>query len=774
MIPVKLRRGNLCMVEDRLIMDKLTDRKKNKLMQRLKFFKWIFITVMMVLLLSASAGPVRSAPASISDTFSGLSDPFNLGFVISYNVTGASAEKREVDSFGQVGARRTYSEVRADPNVSTIRVHGTASGKHLTGLSVDGAQPYPGKIIVSVSCGKEKKEVTTPIPVGSSPPYSFDVSVPVPAGSEGHPVNFEITAGMLYPNGYFAIRVVGRGGFGTKTTIPVTAVKITNCPGSLELLVGTNAKLNAAVSPDNATNKKVNWSVDNQAVASISSDGSLTAKAPGTVTVTASSAENPQIKDQCNIRVVDSIIPVTGIKIENCPEFMSPGETITLNATVSPPNATNQLIIWQYHETSGKLHSPGGGGPVLRVTAEEGPFLEVRASSDENIKIFDKCRIPVISVRIEPASLRFAPQVIEDGGSKSEKVSVIIEPPEMLNTFKHFRVIWDHTHDDLVQVVPHGDGTEATIIAFSPSPRDPSQYSEEIAAVIAKVEISDGVEVRPEIFDFIEVAVEFHPVEQVRIFPHRAYTHPRHLPYHNLDGGQELVMEAIVLPRYATDTRLEWSTTNRNAGELIVYPQSADKPFYAAFTAKRGLPVRQDTFIIVKSLSNLEITDYLELRSFGLLGPDKPSEYSGPALSEQERNIIEKPRQDLPEDYTPTISADFSYGVVDNSPILTWDNIKEALWYSSDYLPYKSFVNAVIELNNALACLVTGQYVRAGQHFMNAIKDTCVGLLGPALQVVDHFMTYNYGPFWSTEWWLRIYERREVPVPPIRQLEQIF
>jgi len=62
--------------------------------------------------------------------------------------------------------------------------------------------------------------------------------------------------------------------YGTLQTVTVAAVKITNCPGSLE--VGKSIQLSAAVSPTNVANKKVNWSVDNPAVASISPDGSLT------------------------------------------------------------------------------------------------------------------------------------------------------------------------------------------------------------------------------------------------------------------------------------------------------------------------------------------------------------------------------------------------------------------------------------------------------------------------------------------------------------------
>jgi hypothetical protein len=356
MISVKAGHGNFYKVEGILIVNKLTGRKNKRLMQRLKLFKWTLITVMLVLLLNASAGPVYSARASISGTYT-TSYPDYFDFAIEYNVTGASAKNREPDKIGSFNAHRTYNDVWVDPNVSSIRVHGTAYGRKLTGLSVDNAREYPGKITVSVSCGKEKKEIPISIPVGSSPPYSFDVSIPVPAGSEGQPVNFNITAGMLWPNGYFSISVIGNGGFDSKTPEPkdpdepkpvqVTALRITNCPGQLN--AGQSIQLIAGISPSNATNKKVNWSVNNQEIATIQPNGIITARAEGIIIVTATSAENPKILDQCRITISEPEKDAPTIMITNCPDQLSVGDRGKFKAAVNPsrdPNGKDWRIGW--------------------------------------------------------------------------------------------------------------------------------------------------------------------------------------------------------------------------------------------------------------------------------------------------------------------------------------------------------------------------------------------------------------------------------------------
>ena len=67
--------------------------------------------------------------------------------------------------------------------------------------------------------------------------------------------------------------------------VSVTGVSLDE--SSITLDVGGNKTLTATVTPDNATNKKVRWSSDNEAVATVSEDGVVTAVAGGTAVITA-------------------------------------------------------------------------------------------------------------------------------------------------------------------------------------------------------------------------------------------------------------------------------------------------------------------------------------------------------------------------------------------------------------------------------------------------------------------------------------------------------
>ena len=59
----------------------------------------------------------------------------------------------------------------------------------------------------------------------------------------------------------------------------------------LQLAVGENATLSAAITPENAADKNVTWSSDNETVATVDANGVVTAAAPGSATITVTTAD---------------------------------------------------------------------------------------------------------------------------------------------------------------------------------------------------------------------------------------------------------------------------------------------------------------------------------------------------------------------------------------------------------------------------------------------------------------------------------------------------
>ena len=72
-------------------------------------------------------------------------------------------------------------------------------------------------------------------------------------------------------------------------TVTVTGVTIDPATASIE--VGKTAKLTANVAPDNATNKTVTYKSSDEKIATVASDGTVTAVAVGTANITTTTVD---------------------------------------------------------------------------------------------------------------------------------------------------------------------------------------------------------------------------------------------------------------------------------------------------------------------------------------------------------------------------------------------------------------------------------------------------------------------------------------------------
>ena len=79
----------------------------------------------------------------------------------------------------------------------------------------------------------------------------------------------------------------------TKVTVTTNVESVTLDKTEGVLTVGNTVTVTATVTPDTATNASVTWSSSDEAIATVDSEGKITAVAPGTATITAVSNSNP-------------------------------------------------------------------------------------------------------------------------------------------------------------------------------------------------------------------------------------------------------------------------------------------------------------------------------------------------------------------------------------------------------------------------------------------------------------------------------------------------
>lgn len=86
--------------------------------------------------------------------------------------------------------------------------------------------------------------------------------------------------------------------------VPVTGVSVT---GDSSVEVAKYVQLTASVEPENATNKAVKWSSSDKNLATVDSKGKVYARGAGTVTITATSAENEALSGTFEIIVTPEV-----------------------------------------------------------------------------------------------------------------------------------------------------------------------------------------------------------------------------------------------------------------------------------------------------------------------------------------------------------------------------------------------------------------------------------------------------------------------------------
>ena len=140
--------------------------------------------------------------------------------------------------------------------------------------------------------------------------------------------------------------------------------------------VGGTLNLEAEIEPENATNKNVTWSSDNEAVATVSA-GVVTAVGVGTATITVTTADGGKTAT-CTVTVSEDVISVTGVSLDKNSATLTVGGSVTLAATVSPSDATNKNVSWSTSDpsvanvTNGTVTAIGAGTATITVKTADG------------------------------------------------------------------------------------------------------------------------------------------------------------------------------------------------------------------------------------------------------------------------------------------------------------------------------------------------------------------------------------------------------------------
>lgn len=145
-----------------------------------------------------------------------------------------------------------------------------------------------------------------------------------------------------------------------------------------EIEVGKSIQLNAAISPENASNKNLIWESSDSEIAKVADNGLVIGLKEGKCNVTVKS-EDGNKTDMCEVTVITPFIPVESISIDFEELELFPENSFKITATIFPENATNRNISWSSSDESivtvdkdGYVTGVSEGEATVTVTTEDG------------------------------------------------------------------------------------------------------------------------------------------------------------------------------------------------------------------------------------------------------------------------------------------------------------------------------------------------------------------------------------------------------------------
>ena len=303
---------------------------------------------------------------------------------------------------------------------------------------------------------------------------------------------------------------------------PVTGVTLNKT--SVELTEGDEINLVATITPDNATNKNVNWSSSNPAVAAVN-DGKVTAVTKGSATITVVT-EDGGWKASCVVNVKERTYSVTGVTLDVTSVTLVEGDQTVLNATITPSNATNKNIRWTSSDNGvatvdkGVVTAVKPGVATITVTTEDGGMTATCSVAVE------KRVYPVTGVALDKTS-------VELTEGDETMLTATVAPSYATNK----NVVWS-SNDESVATVQEG-----RITAIKPG------------VAIITVTTEDGgmtascsVTVKERVYPVTGVTLDKSSVE--------------------LKKGETVTLTATVAPDNATNKNVVWSSSDSSIAKV--------------------------------------------------------------------------------------------------------------------------------------------------------------------------------------------------------------
>lgn len=229
----------------------------------------------------------------------------------------------------------------------------------------------------------------------------------------------------------------------TVKSVPVSSISVENLLSEIQL--GETILLKAVVSPDNATDKSLQWTSSDTSILGVDFQGKIYAKAPGSANITC------QAPNGVKADILITVYKVFAEKIETdvASIKLESGKTQKINVTVFPENANNKNYTISVQNPEIVKIEDG-----FTVRALEDGSTELIITTDNNISTripVTVYHIPVESIIIDDSQMDYAYSVFGENiiyVNSAVKLNTKIEPDNA--TYRN--VQWESSNPDVISV----------------------------------------------------------------------------------------------------------------------------------------------------------------------------------------------------------------------------------------------------------------------------------------------------------------------------------
>lgn len=282
-----------------------------------------------------------------------------------------------------------------------------------------------------------------------------------------------------YKNRWTDVSTIGNLGISLLTNIVYDVISIEADPAELTLTPDEKAQIKTTVYPKEAKDKRLKWKSSNTSVAEVN-NGVVTAKKIGKALITVSSVQNPDVKATVKVTVKDSTVHVSKVAILGA-STVNVGKTLSLEAVITPSDATVKDVIWESSDESIAEVDMFGN-----VYGKKAGKVSVKATSVDNPKAYAIKKITVKKIPVESVVIKGSATKVNVGETIS--FDAIVSPADATNK----DVKWASSNKKIATVDSDGNvyGIKAGKVSIKAASADNSKIYDIVDITVVEVTVN--------------------------------------------------------------------------------------------------------------------------------------------------------------------------------------------------------------------------------------------------------------------------------------------